>query len=149
MIFIAHRGNLNGPNKTKENHPEYIEAAIREGFDVEIDLWYFDNSFWLGHDIMEYQINDGFLLKHQQKLWCHAKSVVALKELLDLNMHCFYHERDKATLTSKNFIWTHPDCNIITSQSIYVLPGKRGGDFSKAAGVCSDYIDDIRSKYES
>ena len=27
MIFIAHRGNLNGPNKINENKPEYLKNA--------------------------------------------------------------------------------------------------------------------------
>jgi hypothetical protein len=40
-IWIAHRGNTRGPNPEKENHPDYILQAIREGFDVEIDVWMF------------------------------------------------------------------------------------------------------------
>jgi hypothetical protein len=39
MILIAHRGNLDGPNPSMENHPDYIDAAINAGFHVEVDLW--------------------------------------------------------------------------------------------------------------
>jgi len=28
MKLIAHRGNINGPNPEKENHPDYINTAI-------------------------------------------------------------------------------------------------------------------------
>ena len=38
MKFISHRGNLDGPMKEFENHPDYINDAIKKGFDVEIDV---------------------------------------------------------------------------------------------------------------
>ena len=38
MILIAHRGNTIGPNIEKENHPDYIDEAIKKGFDVEVDI---------------------------------------------------------------------------------------------------------------
>jgi len=37
-IFIAHRGNIGLANSKKENSPEYIDEAIKAGFDVEIDV---------------------------------------------------------------------------------------------------------------
>jgi glycerophosphoryl diester phosphodiesterase len=40
MKLIAHRGNTEGPNPLEENKPEYIEEAIENGFDVEIDIWF-------------------------------------------------------------------------------------------------------------
>ena len=50
MKLIAHRGNIDGPNPSKENHPEYIESAIVDGYDVEIDLRYdkVTETLWLG-----------------------------------------------------------------------------------------------------
>ena len=50
MIFIAHRGNLTGPNQQLENSPAYIDAARIAGFHVEIDVWQRDEKFYLGHD---------------------------------------------------------------------------------------------------
>ena len=32
MKFIAHRGNIDGPNFEKENQLEYIEKSNRKGF---------------------------------------------------------------------------------------------------------------------
>ena len=60
MILISHRGNLNGKTDD-ENKPKYIEQALNQGFDVEIDVWYIDNQFWLGHDKPQYKISEGFL----------------------------------------------------------------------------------------
>ena len=50
MYLISHRGNLNGIQKDKENEPEYIISAIDKGFDVEVDVRFENNKFFLGHD---------------------------------------------------------------------------------------------------
>jgi len=56
MKLIAHRGNIDGPNSSQENRPEYIEAAIAKGYDVEIDIRYdtFNKILYLGHDESQY-----------------------------------------------------------------------------------------------
>ena len=59
MILIAHRGNLNGKTN-RENQPEYIQEALVQDFDVEIDVWYIEDEFWLGHDIPQYKIEEIF-----------------------------------------------------------------------------------------
>ena len=38
MRLIAHRGNINGRNKKRENEIEYILEALNLGYDVEIDF---------------------------------------------------------------------------------------------------------------
>ena len=45
MIFISHRGNLNGKKKKLENKPVYIKDAIKKGFNVEVDVWYTDGFY--------------------------------------------------------------------------------------------------------
>ena len=45
MILISHRGNLTGPNPKKENHPDYILNALREGYEVEIDVWFENDKY--------------------------------------------------------------------------------------------------------
>jgi hypothetical protein len=50
MILISHRGNINGKQPNKENHSLYIFEAIKQGFQVEIDVWFIDGKFKLGHD---------------------------------------------------------------------------------------------------
>ena len=62
MILISHRGNIGGPNKKFENEPEYILWAIKNGFHVEIDVWFLEsNGFYLGHDYPKIPININFL----------------------------------------------------------------------------------------
>ena len=53
MILISHRGNLDGPTPKEENRIEYIENALGEGYQVEVDVWWWD-GFYLGHDEPEY-----------------------------------------------------------------------------------------------
>jgi hypothetical protein len=50
MILISHRGNINGSIKSLENNPIYLDSAIKNGYDVELDIWYINNELWTGHD---------------------------------------------------------------------------------------------------
>ena len=61
MIFISHRGNLDGLNPDRENSPEYIDEAIKLGFDVEIDVRTKDGELWLGHDEPQYKVSEMWL----------------------------------------------------------------------------------------
>ena len=45
MLFISHRGNIDGINVKNENKPSYILNALKNNFDVEVDIWLIDNSF--------------------------------------------------------------------------------------------------------
>ena len=38
MKLIAHRGNLSGPDRERENTTDTIRKALEEGFDVELDV---------------------------------------------------------------------------------------------------------------
>lgn len=135
MIYISHRGNILGVNPDRENTPEYIEEAIREGFDVEIDIWYVDNQFWLGHDSPEIKISEKYL--ENDRLWCHAKNRSALEKMLaNEKIHCFWHQDDDFQLTSRNYIWTYPN-KAYSSKSICVLPEKPE-EIEGAAGLCLD-----------
>ena len=50
MKLISHRGNINGKHEKFENNPNYIDTAIEQGYDVEIDVWFISETFFLGHD---------------------------------------------------------------------------------------------------
>ena len=135
MILIAHRGNINGPGEY-ENGQKYCQEAIDAGYNVEIDVWYTD-TWWTGHDRPQYRVDPDFLLK--KEVWCHAKNIKALKELLELGAHCFFHQNDNVTLTSQQYIWTYPT-QPLTEKSICVLPELQTIDVDGCAGICSDYI---------
>ena len=152
MKLIAHRGNIDGPNPLQENRPEYIEAAIAEGYDVEIDIRYdtFDKTLYLGHDEPQYPTSLFWLRKYIHHLWVHCKNIEALYEIAHgtSGFNYFWHQEDDFTLTSKNYIWTYPGKSY-TPKSIIVMPEmnhKIKFEDLKALscfGICSDYVGKI------
>lgn len=144
MIYISHRGNIDGINENRENSPEYINEAIKKGFDVEVDVWKIGQDFMLGHDKPQYKVDRSFLVRPM--IWCHAKNIDALRSLLRINSHCFWHEEDQVTLTSRGFIWTYPG-NELNNLSVCVLPEtiEKEQDLKKCAGICSDLIGKYRN----
>lgn len=142
MYLISHRGNIDGIKKNDENKPEYINKALENGFEVEVDVRFDGNKFFLGHDHNQYEIDKKFLLN--EKLWCHAKTKEALIALEEIGAHYFWHQEDDYTITSKGFIWTYPGKELLP-QSICVLPESVNYKKIECLGICSDFI----SKYKN
>lgn len=142
--MISHRGNLSKINSDQENNPDYLFKAIAQGFDVETDLWLINNKLSLGHDHPQYDIDLNFLQEFKNNLWIHCKNIPALNFCLNNNLHCFYHNKDDVTLTSKGYIWTYPNNRLnLSSRSIAVMPENTGKwDLHKGAGICSDNLFD-------
>ena len=143
MIYISHRGNINGKNVRYENSPDYIQKAIDKGFHVEVDVWSFeDDGYWLGHDEPQYHVEENYL--EDSKLWCHAKNIYALNQMIENGkIHCFFHHEDDVTLTSQGYLWTYPGRDL-TKNSIVVLPNKKPD--VEVAGICSDFIEELYEK---
>ena len=141
MILISHRGNLNGKNIERENSPKYIEEAIQKLYFVEIDIWFIDNTFYLGHDEPKYEVTLDWIKKNRLYLILHCKNVEALLALKS-SYKCFFHDYDDCVLMSNVFwIWTYPGKKL-TADSIAVLPETvKDWDISNCAGVCSDVIE--------
>ena len=140
MILISHRGNLSGPNPELENNPKYILDAYNAGFNVEIDVWSWDNKFYLGHDEPQHIVDWRFLTK--TGLWCHAKNFEALVLLKKYAANCFWHDRDDHTLTSSGYIWTYPG-KPYGLKSIVVcttLENTKVLQKENLHGICSDYV---------
>jgi len=140
MILISHRGNTDGRVKNIENSPDYIQIALDEGFDVEVDVWYVDSAFYLGHDIPMYEVAESYL--ENEKFWCHAKNEEAFFKMLENpKIHCFWHQTDDYTLTSKGIPWVLPGKKV-TDKSIWVLPEITSykSILINCLGICSDYI---------
>lgn len=138
MFFIAHRGNIDGPNPESENRPEYIQRALSQGYYVEVDVWYIGDKLFLGHDYPQYDTDWNFL--SQSRLICHAKNEEALNQLIQRDIHCFGHDRDNVVLTSRNWLWTYPGKQL-TCNSIAVMPEMtKNWNLAGCKGVCSDYI---------
>jgi len=144
MIYISHRGNTNGKN-ILENHPDYIQKTIEKGYDVEVDLWNIDDIWYFGHDNPTYQISD--IEKYKETCWFHCKNLNALYKIPS-DFRYFFHDIDKFTLTSNNYIWTYPG-EELNSKSICVLPELKNyvyEDIEISYGICSDYIDKYNVK---
>ena len=138
MIWIAHRGNVDGRNPDQENHPDALQRARKRGFDVELDVWWTGNGWALGHDGPRYEVAPEFLL--QPGLWCHAKNIDGLARMVRLGVHCFWHQRDDVTLTSRGELWTFPGQQL-TQDSICVMPERAeysASDLRHCKGICSD-----------
>lgn len=109
-IIIAHRGLLDGPDSGLQNHPVQITKALGLGFHVEIDVWYIDDTWFLGHDGPEHSIDLDFLLRNSDKLWIHCKNLNAFfkfKTDIGHQLNYFFHDTDAVVFTSKNLVWTY------------------------------------------
>jgi hypothetical protein len=147
MKLIAHRGNINGPNAKEENHPDYINKTIKLGYDVEIDVWFTDNNWYLGHDNPIYKIKYDFLLN--PRFWIHAKNGEAFNVLLEnKKLNAFWHTTEDWVLTSKQYVWTYPNKKLFAN-SICVLPESGYlGDIKKCHGICSDFLNHYLKNYK-
>jgi hypothetical protein len=139
MILISHRGNIILKDKERENSPLYIQQAISQKYDVEVDLFIINKSLYLGHDKPEYLITLNWLQQFNDKLWIHCKNIEAVEFLQKTDMHYFWHENDTVTLTSKGIIWAYPGKQPIKN-SIAVLPELYNDSVKNCLGVCSDNI---------
>ena len=149
MILISHRGNLNGPIRSSENEPSYIDLSISKGYDVEVDVWYLNNNLFLGHDIPQYNVNFTWFKDRISKLWVHCKNIesVIFFTTTEYKFNYFWHETDTVTLTSHNHIWAYPGKQPINN-SIAVMPEINDDDLTQCMGICSDYIEKYILKYE-
>ena len=105
MKIISHRGNVRGPLADRENRPSYIDCAIGNGYDVEIDVRLIAGQLWLGHDEPQYKVEHSWLQPRKEYLWIHCKDLAAAKECWEYQSFC--HTSDPYTYTSTGKIWLH------------------------------------------
>lgn len=144
MIYISHRGNLEGKS-SQENHPDQVKYCLDQGFDVEIDVWFNEGEFYLGHDYGQYKIEFEFLLN--KKLWVHCKNVSALAALKGsfYNINCFFIDKDDCVLTSKGDIWLSPTYKKSFKHAICVMPEDSRWEYPREelldfSGICTDHV---------
>ena len=137
MKIISHRGNVRGPIPDKENRPSYIDCAIGNGYDVEIDVRLIDGQLWLGHDEPQYKVEHSWLQPRKEYLWIHCKDLAAAQECCDYQSFC--HTSDPYTYTTTGKVWLHDlsmkvnDAIIpLIDDPIIYLP-------HKPYAICTDY----------
>ena len=140
MIWIAHRGNIEERIPERENHPEYLIEAQKKGFDIEVDIWFLHEKWFLGHDEPSYEVGEDFL--DRKGCWFHAKNIDALSQLIMRKHHCFWHQEDDVTLTSQGYLWTFPGKKLV-QHSIAVMPERASytkEELASCSGICTDNI---------
>lgn len=164
MKIISHRGNLTGPDPEKENTIEAIEKALSLGYDVEIDVWYLGDSFWLGHDKPErkFDILNLFVWAEKGDIYLHCKDHRSILMFLEdkanqiPNVYPFVHDKDPCILLRDDIVWVHPEYvagfQSIPKRCIAVLPRCKNlvniaEDLvlTKFLGVCTDYPENVRN----
>lgn len=145
MKLISHRGNLTGKETELENSPKFIDSAIEQGYDVEVDVRTDNNGhLYLGHDTPDHRIDVGYLLDRKNMLWIHCKDRQALDICLQYKLNCFWHTNDDYTLTSNGTVWAYPGKLPTSSNCVMVLPEiiwtvEVIKEFTPY-GICSDII---------
>ncbi len=143
MIKISHRGNVNGRDWFLENSPDYIDATIKAGYDVEVDVRLWNNTICLGHDEPQWPIPSRWLIKRKNNLWIHVKDIHTTQILLNYNLRLFFHEKERHTLiTNSKFVWTH---DLSEAQPNSIIPLLANSDiqylpkYRHVAGICTDF----------
>jgi hypothetical protein len=145
MILIAHRGNLNGPKPELENNILYIEDAIDQGYQVEVDLRMKDGEFYFGHDEPQYRVSEEFLIRNKSYLWIHCKDHESFNTMLNMGTNnSFWHDTDDYVLTKYGYVWAYPGKPPVGRSCIMVMPELHWSieDIKKMKcfGICSDYV---------
>lgn len=146
MRLIAHRGNTRGPKPMFENSLKYIDEALAEGFDAEVDLWISSGEPMLGHDEPQYKVDRRWFYDRFEKLWVHCKNFEALEWCMDSPFNSFAHDTDNNVLTKSGQIWMYPTMRTQSEYSVRVLPESSGEiDWESLLSmnyyaVCSDYV---------
>lgn len=148
MKIISHRGNVCGPVPDKENRPSYIDVVIQMGYEVEVDIRYINDEFWLGHDRPEYKIEMSWMKLRKDYIWYHCKDQNSVIKFLELNdgFKYFCHKKDDYVLTSTGHIWVHDLCSDINEKCI--IPLLNLSDIQKYENstpgfICTDFIKQV------
>ena len=146
MLFISHRGNTVGPKPELENTEGHIQEALNKQYFVEVDVWKIKDEWLLGHDEPQHATSEKFI--SQPRLLLHAKNLEAFKCMIDLELHCFWHQEDFYALTSRGIIISYPGY-ASGKDTICMQPELLSMDtIADAYAICSDYIDVFRGVKE-
>lgn len=150
-IIIAHRGLLDGPDTVLQNRPDQVMKAFGFGFQVEIDVWYIDGKWFLGHDGPEHSVDWSFMYDNSNQLWIHCKNLDAffkLKSDITHQLNYFFHDSDAVVFTSKHHVWTYfGKRETMHKSSVCVMPEVnyqwdeivQMARLDQWAAICTDY----------
>jgi hypothetical protein len=148
--FICHRGNLQQKFVPDENKPDLLEQRIREGYSVELDVWYQKEKYWLGHDEPQYEVEFEWLMKNLESKYIHCKNGETFAHLLSkcgrlgYNANVFYHTNEDYALTSRGHIIVLPGKSLLHG-SVNMMPEMAAirrplSEWNKTFAFCSDSV---------
>ena len=140
MKIISHRGIVEN-SEFSENSPEAIDFAIKQGFEVEIDIRLIGEDFFLGHDTPDYKVEFRWLRDRLTRIWIHCKNFEALAffNAIGYEFNYFWHQEDDYTITSDNTIWTYPKKKVYENSIIVDLNLLDGIEkYTRFKGICTD-----------
>ena len=137
MLYIAHRGNINGPSD-HENTQQAIDEALAAGYHCEVDVWLVDDSYWLGHDAPTHKIELQNLI--DSWIWCHAKTPETLVHLAKHSgINAFFQQYDEVALTTNGYFWCHSEHPIPGPRSVVVDLENKSRWPGDTYALCTDY----------
>jgi hypothetical protein len=147
--LILHRG-LSIHDRLAENEPNTLAIRDNNNLNVECDIWYHKNNWYLGHDSPTYLIeNIDLFLKSKQRL-IHAKDGKTLAEIIDYcnkrgyDNEIFYHTNEDYVLTTSNMIIAYPGKELYKN-TLCMMPENMNreitnDEFNNIIGLCSDNL---------
>jgi hypothetical protein len=158
MIVISHRGNINGPDKQRENTVSAIDEVIKMGHLCEVDVWKMNDQLFLSHDLPDKDQKStefDYFRARRSNLAIHCKNIEALQffqgrhEDSFNSFNYFWHENDRYTLTSYGWVWAYPGQNVNKNErgvAVAVMPEIVDNfKIDNFNAVCTDFV----TKYKS
>jgi hypothetical protein len=140
---IAHRGLINGPNHSIENSMTTVTEWCRQGRASEIDIWWHQGRFWIGHDEPREPVSPEFLCS--EFLWIHAKNPEGFYHLQKLSnekglgLRIFYHTDEDFALTTTGETIILPGLPDMEGWT-YMMPEMANMIPTVSGKICSDYL---------
>jgi hypothetical protein len=136
-IIISYLGNIDGRQPEHENRLKYLQAALKAGWHVCVDVVFHQGSFLLPFDGGFNPAPPSFF--SNQRVWSQCYDADTLDALCNVGGHAFLSNEHGLTLTSAQFIWTMPGREL-SPRSIAVFPEEQPGwlDQYEPAGLCSN-----------
>jgi len=137
-IIISHLGNINGRIPEQENRLPYVQAALKAGWHVMVDVCFRNGGFYLPHDNGFDTAPPAFFSK--QRIWSRAADPETLDALCNISAHALVASDAPFTLTSSQFVWTLPG-QPLSQRAIAVYPELGAANWLslyEPAGLCSN-----------
>lgn len=157
MQFISNRGNINGPDLSQENNPEYVNKALEQNFFVIVDAWVVPTddpnmvNLALGANTAQYPVTLDLL--QNPRIIARIKDLNTFQILTDKNVHCVL-DGPGHQITTNSLIFNPIGGRQILPRTIINMPEVLTTDYesilpSIKTGICSNYIADVRDAYDA